>query len=171
MTKFTFLFFALLTARLFAQDSLNNGGFEIWRGGYFSPGRGANQSGGNTEKCCGAALAVPDNWGIVEQLMQMPTNHFVNKEIDSANIHSGYFSARLFTDTTTMDSAGDVRDNIGLLVPGLVSCAGIVAYGGIGLSGNLYLTEAYSIGAPFMGRPTALNFYMKMNHPVDDTAS
>ena len=88
------------------------------------------------EKCCGQALAVPTYWGIVEQLMQMPTNQFVYKEIDTANIHSGYFSARLTTDTTTMDSAGDVRENIGLLVPGLVTCAGIVAYGSIGLSGD-----------------------------------
>jgi hypothetical protein len=164
---FIFLFFSFTAICLHAQDTLNNGGFERWKGGYVLPGRGTGQ---NIEKCCGQALAVPTYWGIVEQLMQMPTNQFVYKEIDTAYIHSGYFSARLTTDTTTKDSAGDVRDNIGLLVPGLVTCAGIVAYGSIGLSGNLYLTQAYSIGYPFNSNPAALNFYMNMNHLVSDTA-
>jgi Secretion system C-terminal sorting domain len=167
--NFTFLFYLLISATgLSAQDTLFNGGFERWKGGYVLPGRSGATPG--IEKCCGQALAVPTYWGIVEQLMQMPTNNFVYKEVDTAYIHSGYFSARLATDTTTRDSAGDVKDNVAVLVPGLVTCAGIVAYGSIGLSGNLYLTQAYSNGYPFNTNPTALNFYMYMSHQESDTA-
>lgn len=166
--KYTWLLFiSHMVLCLHAQDSLSNGGFEKWRGGYFSPGRGGQS---NTEKCCGSALAVPTYWGIVEQLMQMPTNQFVFKAIDSAYVHSGYFSAQLLTDTTTRDSAGDVADARAVLIPGLVTCAGIVAYGSIGMKGDLYQTIAYSIGYPFVRKPVALNFYMFMDHPVSDTA-
>jgi hypothetical protein len=158
---FTFLFALLSTAVALGQDSITNGGFEIWRGGFFSP---------HGEGCCGAALAKPWGWGIPEQLMAMPTNHFVFKEHDTLRIHSGYFSAKLLTDMTTMDSAGDVAGGTAVLVPGNVYCTGILGYGSLGIQGDLYQTIAVSNGAPFADTPRALNFYMMMDHAALDTA-
>jgi hypothetical protein len=151
--------------RIEAQTPLFNGGFETWHGGFFGPG-----SPSHGVECCGAALATPDGWGIPELLMAMPTNQFVFKETDTANIRTGNFSAKMLTDITMMDSAGDLADNIAVLVPGSVVCAGIIGYGSLGLQGDLYQNIAYSKGAPFADTPRALNFYMKMNHDVPDTA-
>jgi hypothetical protein len=141
-----------------------NSGFENWTGGFFSPGT-------HGEKCCGAALATPTFWGIPEQLMAMPTNQFTYKETDSAHIHSGSFAARLSTNSTTRDSAGDVSGAIAVLVPGTVYCAGIIGYGTLGLTGDLYQTNAYSRGLPYNDTPNVLNFYMMFDHLAPDTAS
>jgi len=161
--KSVFIFLFLLTGAIagMAQDSITGGGFEIWRGGYFAPHRG--------EGCCGAALAKPWGWGIPEQLMAMPVNHFVFEERDTTFIHSGYLSAKLLTDVTTLDSAGDVAGGVAVLVPGNVYCTGIVGYGSLGIQGDLYKTIAVSNGAPFTDTPSVLNFYMMMNHLTPDT--
>ncbi|MDB5282720.1 MAG: bacillolysin [Bacteroidota bacterium] len=153
---FLLCFFILLGAK--AQQQPFNNGIELWKGGYF-------------ERCCGLALATPTNWGIVEQPMQMAINHFVFKETDSANVHSGNFSARLYTDTSSLDSAGDVNENIAVLVPGAIACAGMICYGVMGVVGDPRLTNAYSQGLAFTDKPEWLNFYMKINHLVPDTAS
>jgi hypothetical protein len=160
--KFTFCFVALMfslnlcKAQADTLEPFNNGGFERWKGGEF--------------KCCGLALATPVYWGIVEHAMQLATNHFDFKETTRVDVHSGDFSIRLMTDTTELDSAGDTRDNISVLVPGLITSAGIVTYGRMVLQGDPALTQAVSTGLPFNGNPLALNFYMKVNHLVSDTA-
>ena len=156
---FTLMFVLSAATAVMGQDSLFNSGFDHWHGGYFSPRVG----------CCGVALATPTNWGIPEQLMAMPTNHFTYKETDTAHIRSGYSSAKLYTNTTTIDSAGDVAGGIAVLVPGTVSCAGIIGYGALGMTGDLYQTIAYSVGQPFTGRPISLNWYMQVEHDVADT--
>jgi hypothetical protein len=79
-------------------------------------------------------------------------------------------SARLYTDTTTVDSAGNVTADVAVAVPGVVASSGIVSYGGIGLKGDPHLTRAYSTGWPFTGNPTSVYFYLKADHPVPDTA-
>ncbi len=163
---FTLLFILCLSLHLCAQDTLINGGFEKWHGGFFSPPVHTTHG----VECCGAALAVPDEWGIPEQLMAMPTNHFVFRITDTANIHSGHFSAKLLTDITTSDSAGDVAGGLAVLVPGSVTCAGIVGLGSLGIQGDLYRTIAYSTGLPYADTPMILSFYMKLYHDVPDTA-
>ncbi len=162
--KSVFTLLLLLSASMAAigQDTITGGGFEIWRGGYFSPSPG--------EGCCGAALAKPVGWGIPEQLMAMPTNQFVFPERDSAHIHSGYLSAKLLTNVTTKDSAGDVADGLPVLIPGNVYCAGILGYGALGMMGDLYQTIAVSTGSPFTDTPQVLSFYIMMNHGALDTA-
>jgi len=148
------------------QDTVADGGFERWHGGYFAPATGSNGRVG----CCGPALAVPDTWGIPEQLMAMPTNQFTYKEIDTAHIHSGNCAVRLCTNVTEIDSAGDFAAGITRLVPGSVSCAGIVAYGSIGIMGDPYQTIAYSTGLPYSDTPRGITFYMQMEHDATDTA-
>ena len=156
---FTLMFVLSAVTAVMGQDSLFNSGFNHWHGGYFSPRVG----------CCGVALATPTNWYIPEQLMAMPTNHFTYKETDTAHIHSGYSSAKLYTNSTTIDSAGDVAGGIAVLVPGTVTSAGFIGYGGMGLTGDLYQNIAYSTGQPFAGRPISLNWYMQIEHDVTDT--
>ena len=167
MRSIFILFFSFIITAVHAQlHDVYNGGFEAWHGGYFVHDT-AHQHG---VQCCGAALAVPTEWTIPEQLMQMPNNTFIFKEKDTAFIHSGAFSVRMYTNTTTIDSAGDVAGNTAVLIPGTVACAGIVGYGGMGISGDLYQTIVHSTGEPFADTPTALNFYMKFYHESADTA-
>jgi hypothetical protein len=158
-----FFLLVLFSTCASAQDSISNGGFNVWHGGVFDPGPGGG------EGCCGVALASPQYWGIPELLMAMPTNQFVYKETDTAHIHSGSFSAQLYTRTTTQDSAGDLAGGIAVLVPGAVTCAGIVGYGALGLTGDLTQNIAYSTGLPFTGRPASLRFYMMIEHDAADT--
>ena len=161
--KFFLLFsLSLPVLHMHAQTNLSNGGFENWVGGFFAPGGRVG--------CCGSGLAVPVGWGIPEQLMLMPTNQFVYKETDSANIHSGFFSARLATNLTLYDSTGHEDGDTTWVDPGAVVCAGIVAYGGISVSGNVYQTQASSTGGPFTGTPSVLYFYIETEHEVTDTA-
>lgn len=161
----TLLFIFTAAAASFAQDTLPNGGFEIWHGGFVSPGPGTGHGVG----CCGVALAVPQTWGIPEQLMGMPVNQFVYKEEDTAYIHSGGFCARFYTNITSKDSAGDFSRDSLLLIPGRVTCAGIVGLGRLSLKGDPYQTIASSSGINFTDTPRALNFYMLMSHDVPDT--
>ena len=159
---FTFLLI-LCAAAASAQDTLGNSGFDYWHGGFFAPGTHGGVG------CCGAALAVPYQWGIPEQLMAMPTNHFTYREVDTAHIHSGYASAKLATNTTTIDSAGAWSTGVAVLVPGSVTCAGIVGYGSLGIMGDPYQTIAYSTGKGFSDTPRGISFYMEMEHDVADT--
>jgi|GEM_PF-1953308 len=163
----------LLSAGLcsFAQPNVYNGNFESWHGGYFNPGAGVDTPNvPHGDLCCGAALATPDLWGTPEHLMAMALNHFVFREIDSTIVHSGNISARLLTDITDIDSAGDPTGTVAILVPGRVTCSGILGYGGLARTGDPYKTIAHSLGAPFADTPYALNFYIRFNHDVADTA-
>jgi hypothetical protein len=160
---FTFLLI-LCAAAAGAQDTLSNSGFNYWHGGVFAPAPGGGFG------CCGIALAVPDQWGIPEQLMAMPTNHFTYKETDTAYIHSGFSSAKLATNITQIDSAGAWATGATVLVPGSVTCAGIVGYGSLGIMGDPYKTIAYSTGQAFSDTPRGITFYMLMEHDVADTA-
>jgi hypothetical protein len=104
MRSIFILFFTfIITAGHAQQHDVYNGGLEAWHGGYFVHDS-AHQHG---VQCCGAALAVPTEWTIPEQIMQMPNNTFIFKEKDTAFIHSGSFSVRMYTNTTTIDSAGN----------------------------------------------------------------
>jgi hypothetical protein len=165
MRQLFILLLILSAALVSAQSTLSNGGFNHWQGGVFSPGN--QNSHGVT--CCGVALAVPIGWGIPEILMAMPTNQFTYKETDTAYIHSGSFSARLATNITDMDSAGDVAGDLAVLVPGRVTCAGIVGLGSLGIMGDLYQTIAYSTGDAFTDTPSGMSFYMMMAHDNADT--
>ncbi|HWB62642.1 MAG TPA: hypothetical protein VG603_03955, partial [Chitinophagales bacterium] len=105
--KYTIIIFFVLACSVtaFAQSDIDNGSFEAWKGGEFV-------------KCCGRALAIPLAWSIIEQPMQMATNHFVMRDPTFVNVHSGNFSAELYTDTTTIDSAGDLTGLTAVEVPG-----------------------------------------------------
>ena len=139
---------------------------ELWRGGFFVH----DTTHSHGVQCCGAALASPTFWTSTEQIMQMPNNTFVFKEEDSTYIHSGSFSARLYTNTTRIDSAGDIAGGTPVLIPGTVASAGIVGYGSMGIMGDPYQTIVYSRGQPFSDTPTALSFYMRFYHESADTA-
>lgn len=163
---FILLFTFIITAVHAQLHDVYNGGFEAWRGGYFLH----DTTHPHGVQCCGLALAVPTEWTIPELIMQMPNNTFIYKEKDTAFIHSGNFSVRMYTNTTTIDSAGDLFGYANPLIPGNVTCAGIVCYGDAGIKGDPYQTILYSRGEPFADTPTALNFYMKFYHESADTA-
>jgi hypothetical protein len=168
MTKSLLTLLIILSAAMasFAQqDTIFDGGFEKWHGGFFSPGQPPHGV-----QCCGIALGIPTQWGIPEQLMGMPTDQFVYREEDTAFLHSGAYCAKLYTNITYKDSAGDVPHNQLVLVPGTVTCAGIVGLGSVGIEGDLYKTILHSTGLPYADTPRALNFYMMMSHDVPDTA-
>jgi hypothetical protein len=167
MKSFFTILYLLSAMAAIGQDTISNAGMNYWHGGFFHNQTDTSHRVG----CCGIALGVPQDWGIPEQLMAMPTNRFTFKETDTADIYSGSFSARLVTFTTDRDSAGDVSGNVAVLVPGRVTCAGIVGYGGLGIMGDLYQTIAYSRGRAFTDTPAAISFYMKMRHDyAADTA-
>jgi hypothetical protein len=153
-----------LSLSLSAQSFVDNGGYEMWHGGVFAPVHG--------EGCCGIALATAIDWTIPEQLMGMATNHFSYREEDTTRIHSGNFSVKMYTAVTYIDSAGDTTGTGRslVLVPGPVTCAGIIAYGSMSLTGDLSKTIAVSGGQPFTETPSALYFYMMFNHTALDTA-
>src|SRR5581483_8925054 len=155
--RFTLLILLLQasTSILLAQDQAENNSFEQWKGGQF--------------KCCGNSLKSPVWWSITEHPMQMAYNHFVYPEPGPALAHTGNYAVRLHTDTTTLDSAGDLTGNTSVWVPGTVVGIGIVCYGKMFFQGDPYKITAQSQGWPFSGNPLFMNFYMKITHAVLDT--
>jgi hypothetical protein len=100
---------------------------------------------GGMEQWIGFNLIRPDNWTPVEQALGMKTNEYVFREVRPENVNSGQSSIRLTTDKV----------------------AGMIAYGKAGyVAGKLATT-----GLPVYGRPVSLSMYVKIYHPVSDTAS
>lgn len=143
------LIFSLCFNVVKAQDNLQNGSFEQWRLKEFA-------------KCCGRNTDIPWFWGVAEQLTGLNYNKFDFREPDSSTAHSGSCCIRMFSDTTYLNNL--------VLVPG------IIAYGELVDSASLDVTigpviKSKGMPVPAGGNPLWLNFFMKMDHGVADTAS
>ncbi len=128
-----------------AQDTVQNGGLEQWRLKEF--------------KCCGRNIDQPWYWGIGEQLTGLNYNKFIFRVVDTANVHSGACSIKLYSDTTYLNN--------------LVLIPGIIAYGAMTDSASVNVAISpiiNSSGLAISSNPVSLNFYMKMDHGTNDTA-
>lgn len=126
-----------------AQIQIQNGGLENW-------------TGNNLQR--------PENWTTMEQLLGVKTNKWVSRETLPGNLHSGLSAVRLYSDTISVRSG---------LPPALADSAtqlllwpGTIAYGRAKYVNN----RIESSGVPIYGRPTSLSMYVKIYHPVTDTA-
>jgi hypothetical protein len=138
-----FLFLSIATSA--QQDSISNGAFEEWKLKEFL-------------KCCGRNIDQPWYWGIAEQLTGINYNKFTFRCTDSANVHSGFASMELFSDTTYFNN--------------LVLAPGIIAYGELSDSASTAITIGpviKSTGFPLNGNPISFNFFMKTVHVRADT--
>ena len=115
-----------------AQQQPDNGGFEGWATG---------------------VPQAPVSWGINDQLAGGGPNRFVFKDSLPANVSSGQYSVKLFSDTINYQGVD--------LAPGVLS------YGTIYIPSN---GGPASAGQPFTGTPSSIGFSLKIWHTVSDTA-
>lgn len=135
--------FLLLTLSARAQIQIQNGGFELWSG---------------------TNIQHPENWTTLEQAMGLKTNRWVLRETMPESMHSGLNAVRLYSDTISMRSG---------LPPALAdSPSQVLLWPGILIYGRAkYINNKIeSTGVPIYGRPTSLSMYVKIYHPVTDTA-
>ena len=137
------LLFSILSLSSFAQIQIQNGGFELWSG---------------------TNIQHPDNWMTLEQAMGLKTNRWVYRETMPESMHSGLNGVRLYSDTISIRSGlpttmADSTSQV-LLWPG------ILTYG----RARYVNHKIESTGVPIYGRPTSLSMYVKIYHPVTDTA-
>jgi|GEM_PF-2577890 len=140
--SYTF-FFLLISFSTQAQIQLQNGGFESW----------------TTSR-----ISSPENWTPLEQSMGVTKSHWVSRETTPGNIHSGLNAIRLYSDTISMRSGlpsgyADSPSQV-LLWPGML------AYG----RARYVNHKMESSGVPIYGRPTSFSMYVKVYHPITDTA-
>ncbi len=112
---------------------------------------------GGLELWSGNNLQRPDFWTTSDQAYGLKKNRWVFRETMPENMHSGLNAVRLYSDTTSflpghMDSL--------TLVPGMI------AYGRAKYVDDRLITS----GLPIYGRPISLSMYVKIYHPVTDTA-
>jgi hypothetical protein len=105
------------------------------------------------EKWSGFNLIRPDNWNTVEQAVGDRRNKWVSREVRADYLHSGSAAIKLTSDTVSLSDS--------TLWPG------VIAYGKIGLINNHF----FSGGLPIYGRPQSFSFYVRVYHPVRDTAT
>jgi hypothetical protein len=108
---------------------------------------------GGMEQWSGFNLIRPDYWGITEQAVGVKTNKWVSRETNPDYLNSGTAAVRLYSDTSAALH--------GSLLPGMI------AYGRVSLVHDQLITS----GRPIYGRPSGFSFYMRVFHPVVDTAS
>ena len=136
--------FLFLSIAASAQDTVSNGHFEQWRLKEF--------------KCCGRNIDQPWYWGIAEQLTGLNYNKFTFRVVDSAHVHSGLCSIKLFSDTTYLNNLA--------LIPG------VIAYGNLTDSASTNVAigpVVQSSGMAISSNPERLNFFMLMEHDATDT--
>ena len=112
---------------------------------------------GGMELWSGTNLQRPNFWTTSEQAYGIKTNRWVFRETIPESMHSGLNAVRLYSDTTSflpghMDSL--------IVVPGMI------AYGRAKYVDDRLITS----GLPIYGRPISLSMYVKIYHPVNDTA-
>ncbi len=128
------------------QHGLANGDLEGWRKGQF--------------RCCGRNVDTPFDWGTPEQSCGINFNKFVFLEENSYNVHSGRYSAMLFSDTTFFNSV--------VLQPGML------VYGGYQdpLDSVIRIGQPVpQYGLPIDSNPVQLDFWLMMSHDLADTFS
>jgi len=137
------LFFLLLSLSAHAQIQIQNGGLELWSG---------------------TLLQQPDNWTTLDQAIGLKTNRWVFRETTPESMHSGLNAVRLYSDTISVRSG--LPPTLADSTTRLQLWPGILTYGRAKYINN----KIESVGVPIYGRPTSLSMYVKIYHPVPDTA-
>jgi len=143
--KYTYyiLSFLLICSSAQAQIQIQNGGFELWTGTH---------------------VQHPENWSTLEQAMGMKTNRWVFRETMPESMHSGLNAVRLYSDTISVRSG--LPPALADSPTQLLLWPGILTYG----RAKYVNHKIESSGVPIYGRPTSLSMYVKIYHPVTDTA-
>lgn len=142
------LYILTLIPTAVAQLGLTNGDLEQWRRREF--------------RCCGRNVDLPVEWGIPEESCGLNFNKFVFIEQDTINVHSGLYSAMLYSDTSFFNNVG--------LQPGML------VYGGYQNNQDSAVTigqpiPAGKFGLPIDTNPVGITFWLKMDHGLSDTFS
>ncbi|MCW3128321.1 MAG: hypothetical protein JWO03_3979 [Bacteroidetes bacterium] len=148
---------------LFAQSVIPNGGFEAW-------------SGIDTVR--------PDGWVTTEQMQGLRINKWVTQETRPAYVKTGSSAIRLSADTVN-GKAPYINESYGAFIhrsvlltngkTGAVTTAeeNYTYMPGIISAGRPVFARGHitASGVALNSRPVTLSFYVRMNHPVTDTAS
>ena len=110
------------------------------------------------EQWSGNNLQHPENWTTTEQTLGIKTNRWIFRETLPENMHSGLNAVRLYSDTNSFLPGQP---------PQLALWTGMIAYGRASYVNNRLVTS----GLPIHGRPTSLSMYIRIYHPVTDTAT
>lgn len=141
-----FVFMLAVSDSLSAQHGLINGDMESWRRRQF--------------RCCGRNVDLPVLWGTPEQSCGINYNKFVFLEENPFNVHTGRFSALLFSDTTFFNNVG--------LQPGML------VYGGYQDASDSVIRIGQPVpqyGLSIDSNPVQLDFWLMMSHDLADTFS
>lgn len=146
-----------------AQPQVTNGGFEVW-------------SGIDTVR--------PDGWATTERLLALPVNKWVTQETRPAYVHGGVSAIRLVADTlhgraaVNSEAYGTFVHATGIATNGKTGARttvdddytytpGVIAAGVASQPRGYWVGSGVALGA----RPATLSFWVRLNHPVADTAS
>ncbi len=160
-TAFIFILFLSLPA--IAQPQITNGGFEVW-------------SGIDTVR--------PDGWATTERLLGLPVNKWVTQETRTAYVHGGVSAIRLVADTlhrraaVNSEAYGTFVHTTGIATNGKTGAKttvdddytympGVIAVGVASQPRGYWVGSGVPLGA----RPSTLSFWVRLSHPVADTAS
>jgi hypothetical protein len=113
---------------------------------------------GGMENWSGTSPQRPDNWTTTEQALGLKTNRWVFRETLPENMHSGLNAVRLYSDTNSFLPGQ---------VPQLALYPGMIAYGRASYVNGRLITS----GLPVRGRPISFSMYVRISHPVTDTAT
>lgn len=155
-----FLFLRLCS---YAQPQITNGGFEAW-------------SGIDTVR--------PDGWATTERLLGLTVNKWVTQETRPAYVHGGVSAVRLAADTlhgrawVNSEAYGTFIHTTGIATDGKTGARstvdddftympGVIAVGTASQPRGYWVGSGVALGA----RPSTLGFWVRLNHPVADTAS
>ena len=153
----------LLSLSSLAQPQITNGGFEVW-------------SGIDTVR--------PDGWATTERLLGLQVNKWVTQETRPAYVHGGVSAIRLVADTLhgrayiNSEAYGTFMHTTGVATDGKTGAKttvdddytympGVIAAGVVSQPRGYWVGSGIALGA----RPSTLSFWVRLNHPIADTAS
>jgi hypothetical protein len=137
------LFFILFSLSAQAQIQIQNGGFELWSG---------------------TNIQHPDNWTTLEEAIGVKKSRWTFRETIPESMHSGLNAVQLFSDTISVRSG--LPATLADSPTQVILWPGILTYGYAKYINN----KIESTGVPIHGRPTSVSMYVKIYHPVPDTA-
>ena len=159
----TLITISLFSSSLFSQAQIPNGSFEAW-------------SGIDTVR--------PDGWVTTEQLQLLRINKWVIQETRPAFVRTGSSAVRLNADTVHAKTSWNnpafgvykhlvvthTDGRTGAVSPSEEDYSympGMIAAGRIIRVGDYFVASGIAVN----GRPATISFYVRLSHPVADTAS
>ena len=126
-----------------AQIQIQNGGMEQWTG---------------------TNLQRPEHWSTIDQGIGLKGNKWVFRETMPENMHTGLNAVRLYSDTISIRSG--LPPYLVDSPPQVLLWPGMIIYG----RSRYIKGRIESSGVPIYGRPISLSMYVKIYHPIPDTA-